>query len=129
MVAIDTNIVVRYIVRDEAAQHERAVAIVDGEGVSVCPTVLLESAWVLGEGYELTKDEVLNALRGFCGLPTVKVAQASAVARAFAFVEGGLGFADALHLSQTDDAETFATFDKDLVKKARRLGVAAVRLA
>ncbi|TLY69608.1 MAG: type II toxin-antitoxin system VapC family toxin, partial [Gammaproteobacteria bacterium] len=51
MFAIDTNVLIRYLVNDDAAQGARARALIDRENVWVSKTVVLESAWVLEAVY------------------------------------------------------------------------------
>ena len=51
MLAVDTNVVVRYLTGDEVEQFAKAKALIDGEDVFVCTTVLLETEWVLRSLY------------------------------------------------------------------------------
>jgi predicted nucleic acid-binding protein len=129
MHAIDTNAVVRYLVRDDAAQFERATEIIERNEVFVTATVVLESEWVLRDFCELPRADTLRALRRFCGLETVTLSDVAAIERALSFAEQGVEFADALHLAQCDDCEAFVTFDKGLARKARRLAEVRIRLA
>ncbi len=129
MLAIDTNIVVRYLVRDDSAQLERATEIIEKNEVFVTATVVLETEWVLRDFYELPVPDVLRTLRGFCGLETVRLNDAGAIERALSFAERGMEFGDALHLAQSDDCEAFVTFDKRLARSAKRLSETRVRLA
>jgi predicted nucleic-acid-binding protein len=129
MLAIDTNIVVRYLVRDDAAQLERATEIIEMNEVFVTATVVLETEWVLRDFYELPRVDVLRTLRGFCGVESVTLSDADAIERALRFAERGMELADALHLAQSDDCEAFVTFDKSLARMAGRLAGARVRLA
>ena len=50
---------------------------------------------------------------------------AGAVAVALDWAEGGLDFADALHLAAAREHAGFVSFDKALVRAARRLNVVA----
>ena len=43
VIAIDTNVVVRFVVNDDREQAGRARALIDGEEVFVATTVLLET--------------------------------------------------------------------------------------
>ena len=47
MLAIDTNLIVRYLTGDHPKQSAKAKALIDGNDVFVCTTVLLEADWVL----------------------------------------------------------------------------------
>ena len=129
MLAVDTNIVVRYVVRDDAAQSERARRVVEAGPVLVTPTVILESEWVLRSLYGFSPSEVVTALEGFCGTPNIEVGEASAVRQALNFAKHGMDFADALHLAQAVQCDAFVTFDRKLARKARGVGGVAVRLA
>ena len=129
MLAIDTNIVVRYLANDHETLSARALKLVSENAVFVPATVVLESEWVLRDAYETPRERVIEQVRKFCGLETVTVGEAESVARALAYAEGGLDLADALHLAQSQGCEAFATFDKKLVARARRVETIEVRLA
>jgi predicted nucleic acid-binding protein len=129
MLAIDTNIVIRFLTRDHEALARRALEIVSNNDVFVPVTVILEAEWVLRDAYEMPRDEVIRELRRFCGLERATVSAAEVVAQALEYAEHGLGVADALHLAQATDCEAFVTLDKPLARKAKRLTDARVRLA
>jgi predicted nucleic acid-binding protein len=129
MLAIDTNIVVRYVVGDGGDEFVRAVNVVENNQVSIAVTVVLETEWVLRDVYEFSRAEVLSTFTRLFGLPTVSVAEPLAVRRALDYAEQGLDVADALHLAQAIESEAFVTFDKRLAKKAGKLAETRVRLA
>lgn len=118
MIAIDTNILVRLVTRDDAVQAKRAAALFKHEEIYVGKTVLLESEWVLRFSYELARPVILSALKNAVGLPQVTVEDSPAVAEAFDLFETGMDFADALHLASSREAVQFATFDERLKKHA-----------
>jgi predicted nucleic-acid-binding protein len=122
MLAVDTNIVVRYLTGDDALQAKRARNLVDNNNVFVATTVVLESEWVL-RSYRLTRERILEQMGDFIRLPTVTVEHPLRVSRALAWAEAGIDFADALHLAAAEDCEAFTTFDREFVKAARGLGV------
>jgi predicted nucleic-acid-binding protein len=124
MLAVDTNIVIRYLTADDPAQARRARNLVDGNSVFLATTVVLESEWVL-RSYRLTREQILAQLRYFISLPTVTVENPVRVATALAWAEAGMDLADAVHLAAAEDCEAFITFDQPLVKAARIHGVAA----
>lgn len=129
MLAIDTNLVVRYLTGDDPAQAGRARAIIDGEPVFVPVTVLLETEWVLRGAYGHPPAQVVGAIRAFAGLPTVTVEDGGAIATALDLVERGMDFADALHLTRAARCDGFVTFDRRLVRIAREAGMSGVREA
>lgn len=119
MIAIDTNVVVRYLTGDHPAQSAKARALIDAHPIFVSVTVMLESEWVLRGAYDFARADVVNALRAFAGLPTVTIAEESFVAAALDLCEDGMDFADALHLSLSAGCERFVTFDLKFVKAAK----------
>jgi predicted nucleic-acid-binding protein len=129
MLAIDTDIVVRYLANDHETLSARALKLVSENAVFVPASVVLETEWVLRDAYETPRERVIEQLRKFCGLERVTVGNAESVARALAYAEGGLDLADALHLAQSQGCEAFATFDKKLAKRARNVETVEVRLA
>lgn len=121
MVAIDTNVLVRLLVRDDQAQAARAAALFDKNEIYICKTVLLETAWVLRFSYELNAPIILAALKQVLGLHQVTVEDAPAVADALGLFEVGMDFADALHLCSNRTDVLFATFDKRMKQRAQKI--------
>jgi predicted nucleic-acid-binding protein len=126
MIAIDTNVVVRFLTRDDPTQAGRARALLLAEPVFLSKTVLLESEWVLRSGYRLARDAIATAFRSLLGLPGATVEDPPAVAQALAWYDNGLDFADALHLASSGPADRFATFDEMLVRRAKALPQAPI---
>ena len=126
MLAVDTNIVVRYIVGDDPEQSGRARALVRDQAIWVSTTVLLETAWVLRKTYGYKPGQIAWALRLFAGLPTVTLQEADRVAIALGWLDK-LDVADALHLAQSDEAEALLTFDQRPIRGAAGLGAVPVR--
>jgi predicted nucleic-acid-binding protein len=127
MLAIDTNILIRYLTGDHPKQSAKTRALVDGNDVYVSTTVLLESEWVLRGVYGYTPSQICQALRAFAGLTHVSIESPALVAQALDRMEHGMDFADALHLGGADSCEAFITFDKKLIKLARTGGVDTAR--
>ncbi len=122
MTAVDTNVVVRFLTRDEADQFQRAVALFERDTVQIPDTVWLETAWVLRFAYGYPPATIIQALRGLLGLPQVRVTDSARLLLALEWHAAGLDFADALHLASSQDASTMATFDKSFARKSARLG-------
>jgi len=128
MLAVDTNVVVRYLVRDDAVQAARAAALIHENQIWIAKTVLLEAEWVLRSVYNYSPERVTEALRVIAGLPTAFVEDAPVVAQALDWSERGLDFADALQLASAGAADGFATFDRELAKQAKPLSPVALIL-
>jgi predicted nucleic-acid-binding protein len=129
MIAIDTNIVVRYLTGDHPHQSLRAREIIDGQAVFAAVTVILEVEWVLRSTYGYRAPDVARALRAFGGLETVTVEDAAIVASALDAMGDGMDFADALHLGKSAHCEAFLTFDRKFVTAAQTIGRTEVREA
>lgn len=129
MLAVDTNLVVRYLTGDHPKQSPRARDLIDGQPVFVSVTVILETEWVLRSTYEYRPVDVARALRAFAGLPTVTIEDGAIVAVAFDLAEKGIDFADALHLARSAHCEGFASFDRKLIKAAKAAGYNGAREA
>ncbi|MCS3728227.1 type II toxin-antitoxin system VapC family toxin [Bradyrhizobium betae] len=127
MLAIDTNLIVRYLTGDHAKQSARARALIDGESVFAAVTVILEVEWVLRSAYAYPAADVARALRVFAGLPTVTVEDGAMVAVALDLAETGMDFADALHLTRSGHCDGFVTFDRTLIRAAKAAGYQGVR--
>jgi len=63
LVDVDSSFLVRYLTDDPPALAERAAAVLDGtEPLLLCKTLLMESVYVLGSVYKLSRQEIVNAL-------------------------------------------------------------------
>ncbi|MER9867003.1 type II toxin-antitoxin system VapC family toxin [Mesorhizobium sp. M0136] len=129
MLAIDTNLIVRYLTDDHPTQSSRARALIDSQPVFVAVTVMLEVEWVLRSAYGLAPLEIARTLRAFSGLPTVEVEDGTVVSSALDLSERGLDFADALHLGKSAHCVGFATFDRKFVMAAQAAGYDGVQEA
>ena len=129
MLAIDTNLIVRYLTRDHPRQSARARELIDGQSVFASVTVMLEVEWVLRSTYDYRPADIARALRAFAGLPTVIIEDTAVVATAIDLAERGMDFADALHLGRSAHCEGFASFDRKLVRAAKAAGYSGAREA
>lgn len=119
MTALDTNILVRVLTRDDPAQADLAVALMKASDLFICKTVLLELEWVLRFAYSFDRAAIHGAIVRLLGLPELQVEDADTVADALRGYEAGMDFADALHLfSCVPSVTEFATFDQTLAKRA-----------
>ena len=128
MLAVDTNVVVRFLTADDPKQSRRALELIRDTRVWIAKTVLLETEWVLRSLYGFGAEAVAGALQDLVGLPTVHVEDAQAVQRALGWFAAGLDFADALHLASCARAEAFVTFDNNFGKRASRLTKVTIRV-
>ena len=127
MIAVDTNVVIRLLTRDDEAQFKKAHRLFSEKEIFLPDTVILESEWVLRYAYEFTPATICEAFEKLCGLPSIHLANPHLVSLAIAWHKQGLDFADALHLAQCQPYSNFMTFDTKLVRKAKGLGKCKVK--
>jgi predicted nucleic-acid-binding protein len=117
--AIDTNIIVRFLVADDKEEQAAAArGAIEAGDIFVPTTVMLESEWVLRSAYGFAPGEVVQALRGFASLPGVAVEDPARLAQALDWTAAGMDFADALHLAAAEGCSVFLSFDARLAKMA-----------
>jgi len=127
VLAVDTNIIVRYLTGDHPEQFAKARALFDGEDIFVCTTVLLETGWVLGRGYGFSRERIIAALTAFAGLPRVTLEAPALAAQALDWMAKGMDFADALHLAKAEGCEAFVSFDQHFAAVANSISEVKVR--
>jgi predicted nucleic-acid-binding protein len=102
MLGIDTNVLVRFLVRDDEAQFEKARKLIKrevaaGSGVLVNQLVLLETEWVLRSRYSLPKNLIIQAISGLLDANDVRFEDEPAVEEAlFIWKDSAADFADCL---------------------------------
>lgn len=117
MIALDTNVVVRVLTRDDPEQVSAALEVMRSPEIWLSKTVLLETEWVLRFSYKLGSEAIQRSLRKLVGLPNLGVEDPQAVLGALEDLAGGMDFADALHLRSSTRATHFATFDRKLARR------------
>jgi predicted nucleic-acid-binding protein len=115
--AVDTNVLVRLVVKDDVAQLSRARAYCSS-GVIVPLTVSLESEWVLRSRYKLSREKIVRTLLAFMGNANFHFSKEAGVRWALDRYRAGADFADMIHLVDAHDADGFATFDEDFARDA-----------
>lgn len=120
LVAIDTNVLVRYVTRDEPTQERAARALFEQSRVFVARTVMMEAEWVLRSVYRYSARQIAGVFAIVVDNENVVVEDEAVVRSALRAFEAGLDFADAIHLAACADYETFATFDIRLRKRAAK---------
>ena len=123
MIALDTNLLARLLLRDAAEQHARVKALLRTDRVFTAPvTVFLELVWVL-EANDCTPAEIERGLNLLLGLANFRPRQADELREALRGYAQGLDFGDALHLALSAGDDAFVSFDKAFARKATRLRI------
>lgn len=102
MLGIDTNILVRFLVRDDEAQFDKARKLIKrevaaGRCVFVSHLVLLETEWVLRSRYSLPKSQIIVAISGLLDATDVQFEDEPAIEEAlYVWKDATADFADCL---------------------------------
>jgi predicted nucleic-acid-binding protein len=115
--SVDTNVLARFLVRDDPAQTAIADGVMGSE-VMLTATVLLETAWLLASRYGQSRAQVAGALTEVIRMNNVAVGDAPRMLWAIGRMAKGADFADMLHLIESRDAGRFTTFDRALARNA-----------
>ena len=116
-ITVDTNVLVRAVVRDDAKQSRAAVRVLrEAELIAVPLPVLCEFVWVLRRVYSLSVEEISAAIEALIGSKNVTVNRAAVEAGLDVLQQGG-DFADGLIAFEGRwlGGETFVSFDKQAV--------------
>jgi predicted nucleic-acid-binding protein len=119
MRAVDTNVLVRLVVRDDEKQVRTAEEFVES-GAWISHLVLAETTWVLDAVYERTAEQIAAAIDMLLNHEHLTVQDADVVTAAVENFRKRpvLGFSDCLMLEIARKAGhlPLGTFDKDLAK-------------
>ena len=126
MIGLDANVLVRYIMQDDAKQSPKATKIIEAlDGVEnsgyVTLVAMVELVWILSASYELTREQVAQALDGLIRAKQLEIESADQVIRALRiFKVGKSDFADCLKERSANSAgcEKTVTFDVNASKHA-----------
>ena len=127
MLAVDTNVLVRLLMRDDADQVSAAEAFVS-RGAWVSHLVLAETFWVLDSVYELTRAQIATAIEMLLNHRELSLQDADVVTAALDHYRRrpAVVFSDCLVLEIARKAGhlPIATFDRNFAKlnDVRRLG-------
>jgi predicted nucleic-acid-binding protein len=131
VIALDTNVLVRFLVQDDPLQAQLATKLIDqftddARGF-VSREVLIELVWVLERGYRLGRAEIAVALDGLLSATELDIEGSDEVAPAIELYRNdGFGFADLMiaAAARRVGAVELVTFDQ---KAARLAGVRLIQ--
>jgi predicted nucleic-acid-binding protein len=128
MAALDTNILVRYLVEDDEAQLTATkklirTALAAGETLFVPITVTLELEWVLRSNFKFSKEQVTTTLSSLLAAAELTLESESAAEIALAlYKKGNADFSDCVHIALAHMAgeSPLWTFDRAAAKMDER---------
>lgn len=123
--AVDTNVLVRAVMRDDEAQAELAAKLLtEAQLVAVALPCLCEFVWVLLRVYGLQPSDAASAIRALMAAANVEMNR-PAVEAGLNVLDAGGDFADGViaYEGQWLGGETFVSFDKKAVALLGGLGL------
>ncbi|APG93849.1 type II toxin-antitoxin system VapC family toxin [Sinorhizobium americanum] len=126
-ISVDTNVLVRAVLQDDAKQAETASKLLKGASlIAVSLPCLCELVWILRRGAKLPKADVAVTIRDLLDAGNV-VMNRPAVEAGLAILEAGGDFADGIIAYEGNwlGGETFVSFDKQAVELLTEQGQAA----
>ena len=82
MIAVDTNILVRFLTNDDKKQAELARKTMRDNEIWLSKTVLLETEWVLRYSYDFDPGQILGGFRALLGLSNLQIEDPSQITTA-----------------------------------------------
>ncbi|MEQ6342802.1 MAG: type II toxin-antitoxin system VapC family toxin [Gammaproteobacteria bacterium] len=116
-ITVDTNVLIRAVVRDDPAQASVAAKVLTDAGlIAVALPCLCEFVWVLLRVYEFQPSDAATAIRALLAVANVEVNR-PAVEAGLSVLEAGGDFADGVIAYEGSwlGGETFVSFDKKAV--------------
>ena len=126
-VAVDTNVLLRFLLADEPVQHEEAVRILKAAERVIIPIVALcEAAWVLSRTYGLSRSEIGEMVRALTSVDSVEY-DVELVEAGLVLLDAGGDFADGViaRQGQLRRSDLFVSFDRKAVKLLQASGMTA----
>ena len=123
-VAVDTNVLVRAVVRDDKAQAKAAIKVLrDAELIAIALPCLCEFVWVLRRVYDFQAEDAATAIRALLAAANVEMNR-PAVEAGLSALDAGGDFADGVIAYEGNwlGAETFVSFDKKAVALLKAQG-------
>jgi predicted nucleic-acid-binding protein len=118
VIALDTNILIRTIVRDDPQHVDLAVDMMANNVCYVTRSVVQEVVWVLTRIYRQSASQVAAVIDLLLDIQQIEVEDEFQIMQAVIWYRQGMDFADALHLATSLKANSLATFDKGFIKAA-----------
>ena len=123
MIAVDTNVLVRYLVADHPAQariaRERLAELSTDQPGFICREVMIELVWVLRRAYGFSREQVCREVEEMLATEELEIEAAHDTARAtHRYRRGDADFADSMILgaAQRTGASTVWTFDRSMAR-------------
>lgn len=123
MIALDTNVLVRFLTQDDDAQFQLAAGLIEGCTRDVpgyvCREVMIELVWVFERAYKYSREEIAEALLSIVTASQLSVENAQDIASVVnLYRKEGYDFADLMirQAAQRTENRVLKTFDQKLAR-------------
>ena len=123
MIALDTNVLVRFLTQDDDDQFQVAADLIEGCTRDVpgyvCREVMIELVWVLERAYKYSREEIADALLSIVTASQLSVENAQDIASIVnLYRDEGYDFADLMirQAAQRTENRVLKTFDQRLAR-------------
>ena len=120
MIGLDTNVLVRYLTRDDESQYRATMKLLTRKAARffVADLVLVETDWVLSSLYDWTRDEIANAFARLLQVHNLQFEDEDRIRHSLGAIRKGADLSDELlvAMSRIEGCREFATFDTAIAK-------------
>ena len=121
MIGLDTNVLIRYLTRDDEAQYRATMKLLTRKVARffIADLVLVEADWILSKFYNWTREEIADAFARLLQVHNLQFEDEDRIRHSLASVRRGADLSDELLIAMSRDQECreFATFDTALAKR------------
>ena len=127
MIGLDTNVLVRYLTRDDESQYRATLKLLCRKGAAffVPDLVLVETDWVLTSLYDWTRDEIADAFARLLQVHNLQFEDEDCIRQYLGAVRRGADLSDELLVAKCRelDCREFATFDAAVIKRHPKFAI------
>jgi len=121
VIGLDTNVLVRYLTRDDEAQYRATMKLLTRKAARyfIADLVLVETDWVLSSLYDWTRDEIADAFARLLQVHNLQFEDDDRIRHSLAAIRRGADLSDELliAMNRSQECREFATFDTALAKR------------
>ena len=127
MIGLDTNVLIRYLTRDDEAQYRATMKLLSRKGATffVPDLVLIEADWVLSTLYDWSRDEIADAFARLLQVHNLQFEDEDQIRRSLGAVRRGADLSDELLVSKCREhaGQEFVTFDAAVIKRHPKFAI------
>lgn len=128
MIGLDTNVLVRYLTRDDEPQYRATLKRLSRKGATffVPDLVLVETDWVLTSLYDWTRNEIADAFARLLQVHNLQFEDEDRIRYSLGAVRRGADLSDELLVAKCRelDCREFATFDTAIINRHSKFAIA-----